>query len=279
MTNRNYFEIVGVVTNVENKEGMTRAGKNFISVDTTIKAKINGTDCEYDINFYAIEGGKMYETYAGIKTLVNSRVKVSGELRENRYWSRNLNQIVSTLKPRGAFINKANEEDHATFEISGFLMSEPVEHKNKAGELINYTVQVGQANYRNELNVLTLHIEKGDTAILNGIRTFKLRDSINLNGDLVFTVNEVTVESNNDGGFGTPTVRTFVNRLKNFYIRGGRPVSEDTYTAEQIADLIAAYKENDKAIIAAAASASNGDEGTRTSTPNQTLTSRQASLI
>lgn len=274
--NKNYYEIVGTLAQANDTVKSGRDGRNQLSVDTTIKTADGG---EYDINFFAYEGGKMYPTYAKIHEMIGSRVKVTGELRENRFWSKTAKQIISTVKPRGSFINQASadEKDHATFDISGFLLSGISEHKNKAGELLNYSIQVGQANYANKLNVLTLHIEPTNTAILNGIKTFELKDTLSLHGRLDFTSEQVTKVDDTKGSFGDPSVRTYINRIKNFYITGGGPVAaEDAYTSEQISELITGYKENDKTITERA-NEQKESASEAASTPK--MASRQASLI
>lgn len=284
----NTFKVVGRLLNTDVRTGTLKSnGQEYISVDVTVQSTIGGKNNEFEISLFAnklTKDGKpsqLYTSYSKLPELVNKKVEISGEIRENRYFSSNLNQIISTQQLNGRWVRGVAEvnADEATYELGGFIVKSLVERQNKAGEVYRYDLTIAQSNYAgNGLSMYTLHIDPSRRDILAGVEGYNVGDTVRLNGSLNFTVETVVAASNNDGGFGEPVTRTYTNRQRNFFIEGGSaPVEDDTaYDNVTIKTLIDAYKANDVALTA------KGSTSTSSAAPaveDAPVTRRQTSLI
>lgn len=284
----NTFKVVGRLLNTDVRTGTLKSnGQEYISVDVTVQSTIGGKNNEFEISLFAnklTKDGKpsqLYTSYSKLPELVNKKVEISGEIRENRYFSSNLNQIISTQQLNGRWVRGVAEvnADEATYELGGFIVKSLVERQNKAGEVYRYDLTIAQSNYAgNGLSMYTLHVDPSRRDILAGVEGYNVGDTVRLNGNLNFTVETVVAASNNDGGFGEPVTRTYTNRQRNFFIEGGSaPVQDDTtYDNVTIKTLIDAYKANDVALTA------KGSTSTSSAAPaveDAPVTRRQTSLI
>lgn len=284
----NTFKVVGRLLNTDVRTGTLKSnGQEYISVDVTVQSTIGGKNNEFEISLFAnklTKDGKpsqLYTSYSKLPELVNKKVEISGEIRENRYFSSNLNQIISTQQLNGRWVRGVAEvnADEATYELGGFIVKSLVERQNKAGEIYRYDLTIAQSNYAgNGLSMYTLHVDPSRRDILAGVEGYNVGDTVRLNGNLNFTVETVVAASNNDGGFGEPVTRTYTNRQRNFFIEGGSaPVQDDTaYDSVTIKTLIDAYKANDVALTA------KGSTSTSSAAPaveDAPVTRRQTSLI
>lgn len=284
----NTFKVVGRLLNTDVRTGTLKSnGQEYISVDVTVQSTIGGKNNEFEISLFAnklTKDGKpsqLYTSYSKLPELVNKKVEISGEIRENRYFSSNLNQIISTQQLNGRWVRGVADSstDEATYELGGFIVKSLVERQNKAGEVYRYDLTIAQSNYAgNGLSMYTLHVDPSRRDILAGVEGYNVGDTVRLNGNLNFTVETVVAASNNDGGFGEPVTRTYTNRQRNFFIEGGSaPVQDDTaYDSVTIKTLIDAYKANDVALTA------KGSTSTSSAAPvveDAPVTRRQTSLI
>ena len=283
----NNVKIVGHLVSTNLKEGNRKDnGQGYISGTITVSSVFGGSTKEFEITLYANaqtqakQPNKLYLSYSKLSELVGKKVEVTGDLRENRYWSNNAKQLVSAQQINGRFIRGVSEttEDMATYELGGFVVTTLTERKNKSGEIYRYDLQLGQADYSGAmLSVFTLHAKPTDTEIVNGLRTmYKAGDTVLLNGILDFTVSTVTRASENVG-FGAGAVHTFTNRSRQLWIVGGSNVYTDDskYSESAIRDLIAAYKAKD---VELAAKAQDGDSKDDVE-DKPVITNRQTSLI
>ena len=147
LLNTNTIKIVGKLVDAKVTTGNRKDnGQGYISVDATVCSVINGVENEYKIGFYSNqttkEGqmNKLYESYSHIPELINRKVEIDGEIRENRYFSNNSGQLVSTHLLSGKFIKGVVETtaDVASFKVGGFLVKTLVERLNKKGEVYRY---------------------------------------------------------------------------------------------------------------------------------------------
>lgn len=284
----NTFKVVGRLLNTDVRTGTLKSnGQEYISIDVTVQSTIGGKNNEFEISLFAnklTKDGKpsqLYTSYSKLPELVNKKVEISGDIRENRYFSSNLNQIISTQQLNGRWVRGVADSstDEATYELGGFIVKSLVERQNKAGEVYRYDLTIAQSNYAgNGLSMYTLHVDPSRRDILAGVEGYNVGDTVRLNGNLNFTVETVTAASNNDGGFGEPVTRTYTNKQKNFFIEGGSaPIADDTaYDNVTIKTLIDAYKANDVALTA------KGSTSTSSAAPvveDAPVTRRQTSLI
>lgn len=283
----NAFKIIGTLADAQVTFGNRKDnGAGYVSVDATIVSNIQGVSNEYKVGFYASQltkdgkQSKLYDSYSKLPELKGRKVEIDGELRENRYFSTNLNQINSTQLLSGKFVKGVVEttQDTATYSLGGFLVKTPVEKRNKKDEIYRYDVTLGQSNYNGDgMSMFVLHINPNDRDILSGVEgNYNVGDTVQFSGALVFKVETVTQEDENTA-FGAPIMRTFTNRQSNYYITGGTMPFQDerAYSEDVVASLIAAYKANDVKLQSAASTATPA-----AATPvTPVVTKRQTSLI
>lgn len=285
ITNVNSFILVGRLTHADIRTGTSsKTGHGYVSVTATITGDNNH---EYEVKFFSNDvtskgqPSKLYKDYCDMKSLEGQKVEITGSFRENRYFSTRSNQMASIQELSGRFIDVKPDStpDKATWEISGFIVSELVEKQNKAGETYRYDLRVGQANSQNKANIFTLHVDPSAKDILNGIRAYGVGDTVHLYGRLDFTVVETVVEHNTTGGFGSVPPKTYTNRQRNFFITGGDPVitDETAYDGTFIRELIEDYKANDTELAARGVQNAKAAPAAAESTPK--VRTRQASLI
>ena len=287
----NSIKIVGRLTDAQVTLGNRKDnGQGYISVDTTVVSEINGVSNEFKVNFYTSQltkdgkQSKLYDSYSKLPDMVGRKVEIDGEIRENRYWSTNLNQLISTQLLAGKFVKGVVDTavDTATFVVGGFLLKTPVEKRNKKDEVYRYDVSLGQSNYAgNGMSMITLHINPAHREIVNGVESlYGVGDTIQFTGSLVFKTEVVTVEDENSA-FGTPVTKPYTNRQSNFYIEGGsNPVTDErAYSPEVAAALINAYKAHDVELQNAASSTKPVAQPAVSTNTAPTVTRRQTSLI
>ena len=287
----NSIKIVGRLTDAQVTLGNRKDnGQGYISVDATVVSLINGVSNEFKVNFYTNQltkdgkQSKLYDSYNKLPEMVGKKVEIDGEIRENRYWSTNLNQLISTQLLSGKFVKGVVESavDTATFVIGGFLVKTPVEKRNKKDEVYRYDVTVGQSNYAgNNMSMITLHINPTQREILSGVESlYSVGDTIQFTGSLVFKTEVVTVEDENTA-FGAPVTKTYTNRQSNFYIEGGsNPISDErAYSQDVVTALINAYKAHDVELQSAASKSAPATNAAPVSNAAPVVTKRQTSLI
>ena len=287
----NSIKIVGKLTDAQVTLGNRKDnGQGYISVDATVVSQINGVSNEYKVNFYTSQltkdgkQSKLYDSYSKLPEMVGRKVEIDGEIRENRYYSSNLNQLISTQLLAGKFVKGVVESavDTATFVVGGFLVKTPVEKRNKKDEVYRYDVTLGQSNYAgNGMSMITLHINPAHADIVRGVEgLYNVGDTIQFTGSLVFKTEIVTVEDENTA-FGAPVTKTYTNRQSNFYIEGGsNPLTDErAYSQEVVKTLIDAYKANDVKLQNASVEKAPVANTAPVNQPAPAVTKRQTSLI
>lgn len=285
--NKNEIKIVGKLTKANLKTGKSaKTGQNYVSATAVVVSNIKGVDNEFEVSFFANEmtadnkPSELFKSYSKMPELEGKKVEITGSLRENRFFSSNLNQIVSTQELSGRFIKGVADSvpDEASWLVSGFIAKSLVEKINKNNEVYRYDVTLAQVNYDGKtLSMYTLHVNPIHRNIIAALEKYEVGQTIRLYGSLNFKTEVVTVEDKNEGGFGEPIYKTFTNKQKNFYIEGGSaPIVDETkYDSMTISDLISAYKARDVEL----AEKGKTNEPVAVEKTTQTITKRQASLI
>lgn len=283
----NKFTVVGTLVSAEVKNGRRPSnGAEYVSVNALVRSNIDGRTHEYELSFYANaltqdgKESKLFISYSKMPELINKKIEVTGSMRENRYWSSNTNQLVSSQQLNGQFVRAVSDAtaDMATFEISGFVAKELVEKTNKNNEIYRYDITIGQVNYSGDsASMFTLHVNPTQMEIVNGVKKYQAGQTIKVTGSLAFIVEQKTVEDTSYT-FGVSVTKTFTNRQRNFYIEAGSaPITDETaYPSAVIRSLIEAYKARDVEIQARAQT--GGEERTPV-TSAAPVTKRQTSLI
>lgn len=299
LSRTNNVEIIGRLTDVEVREGEFPSNHHaYIEVNGNVRSTINGKDMVFPVRFFSAKmkadntENKMYKSYLTIKPQLEGKiVRVQGGLSENRFYSTRDKQMHSSIRINGRFIagRPESEPQKATFEISGALISSPLEKRSKnkdgsEGEVYRYDVQLAQSNYgENNIEVYTFNIRPTDAAIKKGFEDkIPVGTSLTLIGDLEFTEETVTREDNTNVFFGEPIVKTFTNHTRNLFIRTAVGVNEgEEYAADVLRGLIEAYKAKDKEIEEKAKSRESADSGSSEPAAESApkVTTRQASLL
>lgn len=290
----NTFTVVGHLKEVEYRNPDKQAEQ--VSARATIESEINGQTKEYEVEFFSkavtSQGtpNKLYAAYIDLGKNIGKKIKVSGEFRENRYYSATRETVVGVNTLSGRFINyDIKDADAATFEFQGFVIKELSEKQNKEGEIYQYNIGIAQEGYKeNTLTVINFNVstDPESSDIVNSIRDqYSLGASVTITGELDFHTEVTTSEINNEGGFGKPIVREYTNTYRNYYITGGSapflPDDEKAfYNDEQIAALVAAYKAHDVELTKEASEKTDSSNKTTTTTSAvKPATKKTASLI
>lgn len=256
MLQTNKFHVVGSLISVDSKAGTFKQnGHNYITVTATVKSVINGQDNIFKIRFFSSDTkadgtpNKIFNVYSSLeKNYKDRRISVDGSIRDNRFVGKD-GQMRASQSLEGKWINAAEESevDEATWSVGGFVAKDLEEKTNKNNEIYRYDFTLGQSNYKGDnMSLFTFHIAPGDNVILNGVRKYKVGDTITLNGKLNFIETIAVVEDKNNA-FGDPVTKTFVNHNNNYFITGGtNPITDaadpNKYTNQVITSLVAAYK-------------------------------------
>lgn len=283
----NNFKVVGNLIACDMKTGNRKSdGKGYIMGKATVISNIGGADNEFEISFFANQltaDGKesqLYLSYSKMNELIGKKVEVTGSLRENRYYSTKTEQMMSIQQLNGKFVKGVSSTvaDTATYEVSGFVVEAMKEKTNKEGVIYRYDISLGQANYSNtSMSRFVLHVDPSDREIINGVRNYQIGQTVSLRGNLNFIVKTVTKEDDLTGGFGEPAIRTFTNKIHNFFINGGSapvPTEKGGYPSDVIHTLVEAYKANDTKLMNDAKT-----NNTVVAEEKPSITSRQTSLI
>lgn len=256
MLQTNNFHVVGSLISVDSKTGTFKQnGHNYINVTATIKSVINGQDNIFKVRFFSSDTkadgtpNKIFNVYNSLeKNYKGHRISIDGSIRDNRFVGKD-GQMHASQSLEGKWINAAGESevDEATWSVGGFVAKDLEEKTNKNNEIYRYDLTIGQSNYKGDnMSLFTFHIAPGDNVILNGVRKYKVGDTITLNGKLNFIETIAVVEDKNNA-FGEPITKTFVNHNNNYFITGGtNPITDaadpDKYSNQVITTLVAAYK-------------------------------------
>jgi hypothetical protein len=292
MLKTNSFHVVGTLIDVVSKKGSFKAnGHNYINATATIKSVINGQDNIYKVRFFSSDvkadgtPNKLYSVYEGLEgNYKGHRVEIDGTIRDNRFVGKD-GQMHAGQTLEGKWISAASESkmDEGTWTIGGFVARDIEEKTNKNNEVYRYDFAIGQANYKEDnMSLFTLHIAPGDNVILNGVRKYKVGDTVTLNGRLNFIETTAVVEDKNNA-FGEPVTKTFINHNNNFFITSGsNPITDssdpDKYNNQVIGTLVAAYKASGVEIQQKAASNANSAAAVETNEASKPSV-RQTSLI
>jgi hypothetical protein len=287
LAKQNSFKIIGelVECNLEEKTS-TRSGKDFIAGKIVVKSILDGrqqlTEIDLFSNKFKQDGGsnKLYEIYTKLNSFLNKRIRVSGELGENRFFSTQNGQLVSTTVNRGRFIAAANtnEKDVAEFSFSGYVVKPIYERTNKDGDLINYEIVIGQANWDNTKPVyVKFTIDKENKGAVSAVQ--KLYDkgiTVTVRGNIMVVTEDVEVVEQT--AFGDST-RIYHNTYRNYMITtGSQPITDrGVYSPQDIVGFSRAYE--DEGLSLEKAAKENADSGDTASTGKASAKTPRSSLL
>ena len=251
----NKVYIVGTIAEVDVAERMSKTGKNFISGKVVVKCVVDDKENLVEVRVIAMEKNKdnstnkQFTAYKNLPSMLNQRVRVSGELNDESMIAEDQVRHFNTI--RGTFFNKAraDEVDTCTFEYSGFVVKGIVERKNKDDETIGYRIEIAQANYNDtNMKVIRFDINKNDVNIAQAVESnYLVGSTVKIQGKISYETRIETKEE--EVSFGEANKKTVVYTDKVYRITGGsEPLdsdSADCYPASEIQTLVAAYKAAD----------------------------------
>ena len=255
-TKINKVFIVGTIAEVDvDVREQKTTGKNFISGKVVINCNIDGKDNLVEVRVIANElnkdgtKNKNFISYSNLPAMLGKRVKVSGELNDEKMVKDDTIIHFNTI--RGTFFNNArsDEADQATFEFSGFVVKAINERKNKEDETIGYRIEIAQANYNDtNMKVIRFDIHKNDVNIAQAIESnYVVGSTVKIQGKISYDTRVETREE--EVSFGEANKKTVVYTDKVYRITGGsEPLDEDNaecYPVSEIQALVAAYKTAD----------------------------------
>lgn len=252
----NRVNVVGELVEVDLKTGHSQSsGKEYISGDLQIKSIIDGREQVTTVSLMTMalknDGtpNSFFANYQKLDELIGKRVQVSGEIDENRFFAERDSQLISYNRIRGVFVNeaRANDQDQATFEFSGFIYQPLTEIMDQEGELIGYDILLAQGNY-NQSKMIVARLSVQNEKIAEAIRgLYQTYDTVKFTGNyLVETETEEHVE---ETAFGEPIVSTRTKTRRSFVITSGsNPIEVGAYTDEKIRELNAEYVADGQAI-------------------------------
>lgn len=246
----NKFFVIGELVEYNLEVKADNEGREYISGDVVVKSKVKDQDVLLPIDFYSRakkEDGtdnKLFNSYVALKDKVGQRVKIQGELRENRFFQEDTGQVISYTRMSGTFINnvRSNEEDKSYFTFVGYVVSPVSERLNQDGELIHHEIILAEENYSGEFPVYIKFSIESKKVAKTIDELYNKGDTVRVNG--YYTVDVVEREIVHETAFGEPDKQVSVSSFRNIVITSGTyPLEEGNYSQERIAELDKAYTE------------------------------------
>lgn len=254
--NKNTLHLVGTLVEVKNfRDENSKTGKPYASATYVIKSVIDGKENVFEVRSFSMAStstgatSKKYTNIIESQKWVGSRVSVRGSIKENRFWSSQNSRVMSRQELDGSiYLANSEEQDTATFEVSGYVFKELVELVNKDEKPYIYRMSLGQYDYAKDnvkhLTVITLDLPITETIKANAIKeAYAKGDTITIAGRLnsIQTVTEQKTET----VFGDPIVKKYTNTTRTFEIlQGTAPLDFENgaaYTVDLINELERGY--------------------------------------
>lgn len=106
----NTINIVGTLVKADVKTGnMKSSGEGYVSVKATVESMIDGVKNTYDLDFFSQQltkaddkgnraESKLYTSYVNMTSLIGKKVRVNGNITEDRFVNKTTNTITSAQK-------------------------------------------------------------------------------------------------------------------------------------------------------------------------------------
>lgn len=251
----NKITVVGEL--VENNLEITKtADKTYIAGNLVVKSVVNGVEQLTPVHFFANELKKdntpnsMFKSYSEADKYLNKRVSIAAEIDENRFYNEQSNQIHSSNRVKGIFINDArtNQVDGVDFSFTGFVAAPLSERLNQKGELLFYEITLGQVDWTGEKPTYVKFIVR-DRNIASAVADLYDRGiTTTVYGS--YAVESETSVVEKETAFGAPVVNEYTSVFKNFVITAGDyPLTDKAYTPAQVEALMKAYVDAEAEII------------------------------
>lgn len=242
---KNVVEVVGILKELDVEEKTTADGRGYVSCKAVVKVdqEINGqmVECEVPLRGFSMalkkDGGpnKVYQSMVQYKDKYTSlaacpddhpemasRVVInSGRIEENMWQDQTTGTVRTGFQISTNFINpaRANEEEKATFELSGVILGTEMEQGDE-GETGRLKIKFGVVRYAGKLDVIEL-IAASEAAVNFISQNWEEGDTVNVNGKI--SINQSTKTWTEEQGFGEPIKRTKTISRKELIIVGGSP--------------------------------------------------------
>lgn len=254
----NIVQIVGVLSELDIEEKVTADKRGYIMGKATIKVEqeVDGevVENEVPVRMFSMrlkkDGTKnavydsilkMKEDFTSLAAADNpsqaSRVSITrGQLQENNWVDQSTGQVRNSFQISSNFINKAkaDEEQKATFELSGVIGSMKEETDKEGVETGNLLIKFIIIGYGGRAEVVQL-IAKSPAAVNHIQNHWNEGDTVKLTGIVNMTYKTVTWEE--EQGFGEPIKRTKTISTRELIIKSGSQTGldeEESYDSDSI---------------------------------------------
>ena len=290
----NSMTVVGTLKSKEVKFGTTTNGDSTISLDLTVVSMDGGKIHENKIRLWAKNTSKLYNSYVTVaneyKTIDEhgtdsaDRIKITGSLEMNEYYSSVANEVKTYNNLRGVFVNRLDKElqDEVGAVVECIIVG--------TSDVIT---KEGMPNGRKKVQIMTVGYGSTIHEIQNVYvekelaQQFTQMYPLNSTGKLYLKINnyaevaETQEEQKPTLGFGSTltnmpdtTVKNYVNEI--VIIGGDMPNVANRFTQEQITEIKRQREmaRNEKMNVAPATPpAPSGFGSGFTTEPAQTVTS------
>lgn len=258
----NEVSLVGILTEFNVKEGISKKGDGYVKLDGTIRAdqEINGVVITSEVPFSAItmrhrkDGSvnAIYDRYISYKEQFISlaaaekpedatRLSITGSLEENSYYRQD-GTLKEDFRISARYLNKAkrDEKDCATFTVSGVVGAIKDEEKN--GEPTGRScVKMTIINWGGKAHVINMTASGSPKAHIEA--NWEVGDTVLVTGR--FAIYSKTEIEKKDMGFGEPMEKPHTTRVREAVITGGSNTGLEeafSYDADDIKAALAERK-------------------------------------
>ena len=269
----NGIEVVGVLNEIDLREGTTQKGQEYIAGKITIKSniKVHGIDKEVEIpfNVYAnkyTKNGGPNPSYDSIKNVKENMISVAscgdpmkasyvrvyqstGSLRENSFVDKS-GKLVETVRISSGFFNTVSRdkyEEKASFNATIFILAIDEEVDRDGAPTGNLKIKGGIPGYNGTINVIDFIVENKDAVDHISSYWFKA-DTVKIYGIIDYSTTVTKIQE--DVGFGEPIEKTITKSERKLVITSGSPAAldeEEAFDSGEISKAMVARKaEQDK---------------------------------
>lgn len=275
----NKVNVNGVLTEVNTEVKTDKNGKEYIGGKIVVKCVLEGVENLIEMRVFSYKMtkagavSKLFTAYCNLEGLINRRVRVEGEFREEKMVDQTSGTVRAFNSISAKFVNEGRNDDTdcATFEYSGFVTKGIAERRNKDDELFGYRLEVAQSNYNDtNLSVIRFDVAKDDVNVAQAIQDYyQVGTTVVFYGILSQTTRSET--RTEEVAFGDPITKTRIYTDKLYRIKSGNPPFDpddpNAYTPEEIKTLVEAYKNDNDARVLAAQSGAAATAETASSAP------------
>lgn len=256
----NIVTITGPIVSIKSREGVTKAGKPYLSADVVVRVhqQYLGIDETSDIkvSFFATKftnAGQSSQSYEQILELLNKKTIIKdgiggadrvcltrASINENSYVGRN--GLVSSWDLSGRFVNNPTKvEDAAVFSVDFVVLNKRHEIDADGEETGRLVIQAGIVGRNDTLSVVDIFVDDPNNASQIDSE-YEEGDTVNGWGRIRVVTKEqkrkVSTSSWGEDAPGSVTTRT----IRELVLTGCNPILDDGFDKDYIKNLCSKRK-------------------------------------